>query len=92
MEDKNIHTAPHSLVLEERKHLTVSGVKDVESFDEQNIVAITTLGEMTVSGTGLKINRFSNEVGELSIEGEINNVSYSDNATVEGGFFSRIFR
>lgn len=92
MEDRNINIAPHSLVLEERKHLTVSGVKDVESFDEQNIVAVTTLGEMTVSGQGLKINRFSTEVGELAIDGEINGISYSDQAPVQGGFFSRIFR
>lgn len=92
MEDKNISAIPHNLVLEDRKHLTVSGVKDVESFDEQNIIAATNMGEMTVSGNGLKINRFSNEVGELAIDGEISSISYTDNEPVEGGFFRRIFR
>lgn len=47
MEEKNIGLLPHNLVLEDRKHLTVSGVKDVDSFDEMNIVALTSLGEMT---------------------------------------------
>ncbi|MBQ3604511.1 MAG: sporulation protein YabP [Clostridia bacterium] len=92
MEDKNINIVPHSLVLEERKHLTVSGVRDVESFDEQNIIAVTTLGEMTVSGQGLRINRFSTEVGELVIDGEISGITYSDETPAQGGFFSRIFR
>ena len=92
MEDKNINIVPHSLVLEERKHLTVSGVRDVESFDEQNIIAVTSLGEMTVSGQGLKINRFSTEVGELAIGGEISGITYSDETPAQGGFFSRIFR
>ena len=92
MEDKNINIVSHTLVLEERKHLTLSGVKDVESFDEQNIIAVTSLGEITVSGQGLKINRFSTEVGELAIDGEISGINYSDDAPVQGGFFSRIFR
>ncbi len=89
MEDRAL---PHNLVLEERKHLTVCGVKDVDSFDEQTIVALTTMGEITVTGSGLKINRFSVELGELAIDGEISSVSYSDTAAVQGGFFSRLFR
>ncbi len=93
MEDRNISALPHQLVLDDRKHLTVSGVKDVDSFDEQTIVAITVSGEMTVSGTGLRINRFSVDVGELAIDGnEIFGISYSESNDSSGGFFSRIFR
>ncbi len=92
MEDKNSSFLPHNIVLEDRKHLTVSGVKDVDSFDEQNIIAFTALGEMTVSGNCLKINRFSTEIGELAIDGEISSIVYSDTDTHQGGFFSRLFR
>ncbi len=92
MEDKNFNSQPHSLVLEDRKHMTLSGVRDVESFDEQNIIAVTCMGEITISGSSLKINRFSNDVGELAVDGEICAVSYSDNVQTEGGFFRRIFR
>ncbi len=83
---------PQTLVLEDRKHLTVSAVRDVDSFDEQNIVAVTSLGELTISGSALRINSFSVEAGELSVDGEISQISYSDNAASQGGFFSRIFR
>lgn len=92
MEEKNNSFLPHNIVLEDRKHLTVSGVKDVDSFDEMNIIALTSLGEMTVSGNNLRINRFSNDVGELAIDGEICSISYSENKQEQGGFFSRIFR
>lgn len=92
MEEKNFGSNPHSLVLENRKHLTVSGVKDVDSFDEQNIIAESSLGEIHISGSGLKIIRFSNETGELSIDGDINGVVYSDVTVSDGGFFARIFR
>ena len=92
MEEKSIGLLPHNLVLEDRKHLTVSGVKDVDSFDDVNIVALTSLGEMTVNGTGLRINRFSTDVGELAIDGEILSITYSENTQEQGGFFSRLFR
>ncbi len=92
MEEKNIGLLPHNIVLEDRKHLTVSGVRDVDSFDEMNIVALTTLGEMTVSGSNLRINRFSTDVGELAIDGDIVAITYSENTREQGGFFSRIFR
>ena len=93
MDDKKLQSSlPHNLVLEDRKILTVSSVKEVDSFDEQNIVAFTSLGELTISGSGLHINRFSTEEGELAVEVKINSVSYSDNVESTGGFFSRIFR
>lgn len=92
MEEKNVNLIPHNIVLEDRKHLTVSGVRDVDSFDEMNIVALTTLGEMTVSGSNLRINRFSTDVGELAIDGDIAAIAYSENTREQGGFFSRIFR
>lgn len=93
MDDKMIQSSlPHNLVLEDRKFLTVSSVREVDSFDEQNIVAFTSLGELTISGNGLHINRFSTDEGELAVEGSISSISYSDNVQASGGFFSRIFR
>lgn len=91
-ENKSKSTLPHNLVLENRKKLTVSSVDEVDSFDEQNIVAFTSYGELTISGNGLHIIRFSTDTGDLAVEGDINAVSYSDNTKVSGGFFSRIFR
>ena len=91
-EKKQQISLPHNLILEDRKKLTVTSVHDVESFDEQRIIADTSIGELNISGNGLHINSFSTEDGELSVEGEISSISYSDNLPVSGSFFSRIFR
>lgn len=85
--------APHNVIMEDRHTLTVSGISDVDSFDEQTVIVFTDMGELTVKGEGLHINRLSLEVGEIMIEGSISSLSYSDSKpTQEGGFWSRVFR
>ncbi|MBR3780275.1 MAG: sporulation protein YabP [Clostridia bacterium] len=91
-EEKRIQSMPHNLVLEDRKLLTVSGVSDVDSFDEQTVIIFTDMGELTVRGSNLHINRLSVEVGELTVEGNIAALIYSDEAPKNSGFFSRVFR
>lgn len=91
-EERKTMSMPHSLVLEDRKLLTVSGVSDVDSFDEETVVVFTDLGELTVRGSNLHINRLSVEVGELTVEGNIAALIYSDEMPKSGGFFSRVFR
>ena len=91
-EDKKLSTMPHNAVLEDRRLLTVSGVSDVDSFDEETVVVFTDLGELTVRGSNLHINRVSIEVVELTVEGNISALVYSDEAPKSGGFFSRVFR
>lgn len=91
-EEKRIIKLPHNLILEDRHSLNVSGVSDVDSFDEQTIVLFTDLGELTVRGQNLQINRFSNESGELNMEGKIVSLSYSDEAPKNTGLFGRLFK
>ena len=50
-EEKKAPAMPHNLILEDRRTLTVSGVSDVDSFDEQTVVVFTDMGELTVRGT-----------------------------------------
>ena len=83
---------PHSLILEDRKKLVVSGVEDVDSFDEQNVVAYTAVGELLIKGEGLHINKLSLETGELTLDGEIASLTYSENRSGNGSFFSKQFR
>lgn len=91
-DEKRSSTMPHNLVLEDRRLLTVSGVSDVDSFDEETVVVFTDLGELTVRGTNLHINRLSVEVGELTVEGNIAALIYSEETPKSGGFFSKVFR
>lgn len=84
---------PHNIVLEDRRHLTVSGVSDVDSFDEQTVTVFTDLGELTIKGEDLHINRLSLEMGELVVDGEIAALSYAENAKPQqGSFWNRVFR
>lgn len=91
-DEKKTNAIPHNLVLEDRRMLTVSGVSDVDSFDEETVIVFTDLGELTIRGKNLHINRLSVEVGELSVEGEISALIYSDETPKSSGFFSRVFR
>lgn len=90
MEDNKVKM-PHNVLLEDRKKLSVSGVCDVDSFDEETIIVFTQLGELTVRGNDLHINSLSVETGELLIEGSIYAVVYTDDREKKEGFFSKMF-
>ena len=90
-EERKVST-PHNMVLEDRRILTVSGVADVDSFDEETVTVFTDFGELTVRGSNLHINRLSVETGDLTVEGNIAALIYSDEAPKSGGFFSKVFR
>lgn len=82
---------PHNVIMEERARLSISGVEDVESFDESEIVMTTTKGSLIIKGSELHIEKLSLETGELSVEGFIDDLSYEDRSP-SGGFWSRLFK
>lgn len=82
----------HNLIMEDRKTLTLTGISDVDSFDEQTVVLITDIGELIIKGDSLQIKGFSVESGELSLEGRIDSLSYQEINKNNGGFFFRLFR
>jgi sporulation protein YabP len=90
MNDYNTMPAAHHLELEGRERLTVSGVEDVERFDETGIVMSTSAGTLVVTGEGLHIGKLSLEGGELHVEGRIDAISYEDAPQSQGGFFRRL--
>ena len=91
-EEKKNMNFPHNCILEDRKALSVSGVTNVGSFDEETIVAVTDYGELTVKGQSLHITKLSLEIGELCIEGKIDALQYADTVEKNGSFLSRVFR
>ncbi len=92
MAEERKTSMPHNMVLEDRRILTVSGVADVDSFDEETVTVFTDFGELTIRGSNLHINRLSVETGDLTVEGNISALIYSDEAPKSGGFFSKVFR
>ena len=92
MEDLNsAGRRQHKLVLNNRKDFTISGVQDVLSFDEETVVLDTSLGRLTVKGSGLHIINFDTKSGDLSAEGRLYALVYTSQEK-SGGVFSRIFR
>lgn len=83
-----------NIVLENRNKLNVSGIKDVISFDDELVIIETELGLLTIKGNNLKINKLSIDTGDVSVEGEIANLDYSDPSkkSQEQGLFSKIFK
>ena len=83
---------PHSLFMEERSRLSLAGVRDVDSFDEETLVLFTDLGELTVKGEQLKVSHYSVETGELTATGSFHSFGYSDRLPKSSGFFARVFK
>ena len=69
-----------NLILENRKRLNVTGVKEVVGFDDNRVSMQTALGELTVRGTGLRVENLSVESGELIVTGEIGEMVYEESA------------
>ena len=67
-----------NIILENRKSLSISGITDVDSFDEKTIVLYTQLGELTIQGRELHIDLMSVETGDMSITGDIWALVYGD--------------
>ena len=83
---------PHTLLIEDRGRLIMTGVKDVESFDEETLVVYTDLGEITVRGEQIRVGNFSAETGDFSATGSFCSVSYAQRLPKHSGFFARVFQ
>ncbi len=82
----------HHIMLEDRQHLAVSGVEEVESFDETTIVMITVRGTLVIRGENLHIEKLSLDGGDLKVEGDVDSLTYEDDRREKaGGWFSRLF-
>ena len=92
--EEKVKTAqkPHNVIMEERCRLTVSGVDDVDSFDEKEIVARTAKGNLVIRGSDLHIGKLSLDSGELKVEGVINDLTYEDTLQSSGGLWARLFK
>ena len=83
-----------NLILENRGKLSISGVLDVLSFDDQIVILETELGLLTVKGENIRINKLSIDTSEVIIEGEIFSMNYSEKELDKknNSFLSKIFK
>ena len=90
---KDTTTAVQNLILDNRDKLSISGVIDVLSFDDQIVILETELGMLTIKGDDLRINKLSIDTQDVIIEGTISSLSYSDREERKGGsLLGKIFK
>lgn len=82
-----------NLVLENRHKLSVSGVTDILSFDDQIVIIDTNMGMLTVKGIDLRINKLSIDTNDIIVEGTISSLVYSDKIDKKASnFIGKIFK
>jgi len=83
----------HTVHLDDRKRALLTGVTDVASFNEQEVIVLTQEGDISLVGDGLHISHLNLEDGKLTVEGKIAGIEYGDSPSQKrGGILSRVFR
>ncbi|EGD48404.1 sporulation protein YabP [Ruminiclostridium papyrosolvens DSM 2782] len=92
-EKKTVTPMKQTITLDNREKLCVTGVVDVESFNEESIIAVTDLGVLIIRGTELHINKLNLDSNELVVDGDIFSLEYSDGETGKSkSFFGKMFK
>lgn len=93
MSEANGKFSNHNIIMENRKSVSVSGVTDVDNFDEKTILIYTQMGELVISGKNLHVNSMSVETGEMTIDGDIYSLVYGDrDKRSPVSFLGKLFR
>lgn len=82
----------HNLILENRKNLSLGGIDDVLGFNEETVTLSGSFGILVVRGENLHISKLSLETGEVTLDGKINALIYSEDRQEKSGVFSRLFK
>ena len=81
--------APHSIIIEQREKISISGITEVVGFDDETVLLKTVMGTLTIKGERLHIGSFSTGSGDIDIDGKIIALGYSDDSG-KGGFWRRL--
>ncbi len=83
---------PHQLILTDRRQLVLSGVCDVDTFDDTTVILRTSLGELTVKGAQLQVQRLNIETGDVAIDGTVDRLEYAAPPEAKKTRLARWFR
>lgn len=93
MTEKTVGETPkHALTLAARAKAEISGVTEVESFDEHSVILVTDCGEMTVEGEGLRVGALDIARGVVEVTGTVGGIYYRDAAPERRRSRARFFR
>ena len=83
----------HSVRLENRNKVIITGVTDTDKFTENSVLLYTCMGELIIRGRDLRVTLLSVESGDMSVEGEIDGIIYGDSQVKSPlGFMGRLFK
>lgn len=82
----------HSIHIENRELMSISGVSDVASFNENEVILMTDGGGLSIEGTALHITKLDLDEGQVIVEGQLSALEYDDMPVQKGGLFARMFR
>lgn len=80
---------PHGIILKDRKNLSVTGVTEVVSFDEETVVLHTGMGTLVIQGQQLQLKNLTLEGGQVAVEGSISALIYEQQRQ-KGGWLGRL--
>lgn len=69
--------AQHTLILENRNSMRISGVKDIAAFNDSRIILSTVMGELTIRGDDLHVSSLEEPGGDLTMTGNVRSIVYS---------------
>lgn len=93
MAEEKKRTGRHTLTMEERERLRIGGVLEVLSFDEEGVMMETTCGLLLLKGNGIHIGRLDLDSGDVTVEGMIDSITYSDGTfTEKHSILGKLFR
>ncbi len=95
MDKDIINTSNHSITMNERKNIIITGVKKIESFDDEEFLLETNMGYIVIKGAELEIVKLDTYQGNVSIKGRINSLNYMEGLgkkDKENSVFSKLFK
>ena len=93
--DNIISSSNHSITLNERKNLLITGVKKIDSFDDEEFLLDTSMGYVVIQGEELEIIKLDTFQGNVSIKGKVNSFTYAEQGgkkEKEDSMFSKLFK
>ncbi len=84
----------HNITINERKNIVISGVKKIDSFDDEEFLLETSMGYLIIKGTSLEIIKLDTYQGNVSIKGKVNSINYLENnkKEKEESMFNKLFK
>ena len=78
IETTNTNRPLHNIIMENREKISMSGIKKVDNFDDQTIILLTEMGELTIKGENLHISKMDVDTGDLKVTGKIYGLIYNE--------------